>query len=140
MFIPLQKKDMPNKRQCPLKDTDLKRLIRQRHGKHHPRAYTLRLLVQDAPELKPRRVEVSLQTNNEEQALRVSRLIVSALHGLGFHFAHKTNWEQRCAQKKKRDVCLLPLFAWAQKKEDVFCPHATPLNQPEEDAKMPPQH
>lgn len=107
---------MPKKTSCPIPDADLTRLLR----KKHTRPYTLRLLIQDAPELKPRRVEVSLHTYSADKALDVARTLVQTLHCLGFRFSHKQGW----SSKTKDKIRALPLFSWGH----VFAPTKNPCS------------
>lgn len=99
----------------------LKKLLRQNkpHSDGTPGSFCLRLFVQEDENLKARRIEVGLATNDEEEALKRAESIVRAFYAAGGRFTHKVGFRthDKCisvaaAAKAINQMDKLPLWRW----------------------------
>lgn len=105
-----------------VKLSKLRRLLRQNPPRKDgtPGTYSVRFFVQESEELKPKRIEVGLGTNNELEALKRAESIVRAFYAAGGRFTHKTEFRtvdnrvvsvSRAAQAINESDTL-PLWRW----------------------------
>lgn len=101
----------------------LRRLLRQNPPRRDgtPGTFTIRLFVQEDELMKPKRIEVGLGTNNEDEAVKRAESIVRAFYAAGGRFTHKTGFRthekgsavsvaRAAAAINKADE--LPLWRW----------------------------
>lgn len=84
-----------------------------------PGTYSVRLFVQESEEMKPKRIEVGLATNNEAEALKRAESIVRAFYAAGGRFTHKTGFRTKekavsvaMAAQAINKLDQLPLWRW----------------------------
>lgn len=88
-------------------DEELKKMMRKKKLKTHVKdaVWHLRLHVQERDSLyKPRRIEISLRTPHEHEALHAARVLLAFLHVWGLTLTNKPDDKRIKAQKT------LPLF------------------------------
>lgn len=101
----------------------LRRLLRQNAPRKDgtPGSFMIRLFVQEDPLVKPKRIEVGLGTNDEDEAVKRAESIVRAFYAAGGRFTHKTGFRthekgsavsvaQAAAAINRADE--LPLWRW----------------------------
>lgn len=73
-----------------MNDATLRKMMRRKPCKGNKLGvFLLRLMVQERPHLKPRRVEVSLGTRGEYEALLVARAVIGFIRSWGFTLTNK---------------------------------------------------
>jgi hypothetical protein len=95
-------------------DDEIRSMLRRKRVKRIGKTgyYHLRLLVQEHKALKPRRVEISLRTPHEAEAIHAARVLLSFLHVWGLTLTNLTSTEAK-AEKKRKLPPQLPLFICA---------------------------